>query len=108
MSLRRRQRGAWVVVVALLVTAVSACSSGRAPSQATATPSQATATSGFQATPGLHQVKFQSRGLALTGYLWIPRTESAAHPLRLPAVVWNHGSEQYVPVSEGSALAKFY
>jgi poly(3-hydroxybutyrate) depolymerase len=101
MSFRRRQRGAWVVVVALLVAAVSACGSGRAPSQATVTP-------GFQATPGLHQVKFQSRGLALTGYLWIPRTESAAHPLRLPAVVWNHGSEQYVPVTLGSALAKFY
>jgi poly(3-hydroxybutyrate) depolymerase len=78
-----------------LVAAVPACGSGRAPPQTTAT-------------PGFHQVKFQSRGLALTGYLWIPRTESAAHPLRLPAVVWNHGSEQYVPVRLGSALAKFY
>jgi poly(3-hydroxybutyrate) depolymerase len=95
MCSRRRQRGTWLLVAALLVAAVPACGSGRAPPQATAT-------------PGFHQVKFQSRGLALTGYLWIPRTESAAHPLRLPAVVWNHGSEQYVPVTLGSALAKFY
>ena len=93
---RCRQRSAsWLLVAALLVAAVPACGSGRAPPQTTAT-------------PGFHQVKFQSRGLALTGYLWIPRTESAAHPLRLPAVVWNHGSEQYVPVRLGSALAKFY
>jgi dienelactone hydrolase len=92
---RRRQRSAWLLAVAVLVAAVAACGSGRVQSQPTAT-------------PGFHQVTFPSRGLNLTGYLWIPRTASTSNQQRLPAVVWNHGSEEYVPVSEGSALAQFY
>ena len=96
-SSHRRQYSAWLLAVAVLVlvAAVPAWGSGRVQSQPTAT-------------PGFHQVTFRSRGLDLTGYLWIPRTASASHQRRFPAVVWNHGSEQYVPVSEGSALAEFY
>jgi hypothetical protein len=50
MSSRRRERGAWLLVVALLVAAVPACGSGRAPSRATATatPTESWANTGLR------------------------------------------------------------
>jgi dienelactone hydrolase len=80
-----------VLLVVLVGVSLTSCGSKPASSPA--------------AKPEVRQVTFPSRGLRLTGYLWVP---SGGHGKRYPAVVWNHGSDPTVPTAQGEALADFY
>lgn len=84
-----------MLVVALVGVALVGC--GSKPASAPAVVS-----------PGFHRTTFPSRGLMLTGYLWVPRANNKGGSTRYPAVVWNHGSDPTVPPAQGEALADFY
>src|SRR2546421_1494953 len=82
------RRNGFLVVVALVGMSLVACRSTRASAPAVLN-------------PGSHRIAFPSRGLMLTGYLWIPNTNAKGGSTRYPAIVWNHGSDETVPSGQG-------